>query len=363
VVLDLCATLAARGHRVTLLTSDAADVPGGWLAGGTASPTVITLPGPGRFAPLLPGSSIERAAGALAACDVLHLHGAWEPANRQFARVARRIKVPYVVTAHGMLDDWSMAQRPLKKKLYLALGGQKFFERAAAVQCTARAELEQAQKHLGRSRGVVIPLLVDLAPFDELPGPEPAHAAFPDARTELPKVLFLSRLHPKKGIEVLISAAALLRQRGRPVRLMLAGSGDALYEAELRDRVRRQGLEDDVKFLGMVRGVEKVSLYQAADVFALPTSQENFGLVLPEAMACRTPVVTTRGVDIWQEIQSAGATIADATPAAFADAVAALLDDRTRRGQIGESGRRWVYETLAPETLLPQYEALYAGTA
>ena len=362
-VLDLCATLAARGHRVTLLTSDAADVPGGWLAGGTAFPKVITLPGPGRFAQLLPGSAIEKAAGALAACDVLHLHGAWEPANRQFARVARRIKVPYLVTVHGMLDDWSMAQRPLKKKLYLALGGRRFFERAATVQCTARAELEQARKHLGRSRGVVVPLLVDLSPFDTLPGPGPAHAAFPDTRTDLPKVLFLSRLHHKKGIEVLIMAAALLRKRGRPVRVLIAGSGEPEYETSLRSFAQRIGAADDVKFLGMVRGVEKVSLYQAADVFALPTSQENFGLVLPEAMACRTPVVTTKGVDIWQEIQSAGATIADGTPAAFADAIEALLGDPARRQEVGERGRRWVYETLAPDQLLPRYEAFYAGTA
>ena len=362
-VLDLCATLAARGHDVTLLTSDSADVPPAWLAGGTALPRVITLQEPGRFAQLLPKSAMDRAAEALASCDVLHLHGAWEPANRQFARLSRRIKVPYVVTVHGMLDDWSMAQRVLKKRLYLALGGRRMFEGARAIQCTARAELQQAARHLGRSRGVVIPCLVDLSPFDTLPGPEPAHTAFPDSRTDRPKVLFLSRLHPKKGIEVLIGAAAILRDRGRPVRLLIAGSGDPAYEAQLRGLVQRDGLGDDVKFLGLVRGVEKVSLYQAADVFALPTSQENFGLVLPEAMACRTPVVTTRGVDIWQEIQAAGATIADPTPTSFADAIARLLDDPAGRDEIGERGRRWVYESLGPDALLPRYEAFYAGTA
>ena len=360
-VLDLCATLAERGHRVTLLTSDSADVPPGWLAAGTGTPKVITLEGPGRFAPLLPRAATKRAAEALAACDVLHLHGAWEPANLQFARLARRIKLPYVVTVHGMLDDWSMAQRPLKKKAFLALAGRRFFERAAAVQCTAKAELDQAAKHLGAARHVVIPCLVDLAPFHTLPGPSLAHAAFPDSRTDRPKVLFLSRLHPKKGIEVLINAAAVLRQRAMPVRVLVAGSGEAAYEAQLHELVRRQGLQDDVKFLGLVKGVEKVSLYQAADIFALPTSQENFGLVLPEAMACRTPVITTRGVDIWQEIQAAGATIVDANATAFADAIDGILRDTMRRNEIGEHGRRWVFDTLGPNTLLPRYEALYAG--
>jgi len=111
-VLDLGATLAARGHDVTLLTSDAADVPADWMAGGRRSPKVITLEEPGRFTKLLPASALKRAARVLEECDVLHLHGAWEPPNPQFARIARRIKLPYVVTVHGMLDDWCMRQQP-----------------------------------------------------------------------------------------------------------------------------------------------------------------------------------------------------------------------------------------------------------
>src|SRR5688572_12440892 len=103
-VLDLCATLAAKGHHVTLLTYDAADVPPGWLAGGPYSPTITTLERPGRFTKLLPAAAIARAQDALSNCQVLHLHGTWEPTNLQFARLARRIKLPYVVTVHGMLD-------------------------------------------------------------------------------------------------------------------------------------------------------------------------------------------------------------------------------------------------------------------
>jgi glycosyltransferase involved in cell wall biosynthesis len=363
VVLDLGATLAARGHRVTLLTSDAADVPAGWNAADSRTPTVITLEEPGRFTKLLPRSALDRAARVLEECDVLHLHGAWEPPNLQFARLARRIKLPYVVTVHGMLDDWCMRQQSVKKRTFLSLFGRRLFEGAAAVQCTARAEAEQASKHLGKATTVVLPNLVDLSPFDTLPGPGLAHAAFPDSRTDLPKVLFLSRLHPKKGVELLIAAAALLRGRGRPLRVLVAGSGDPHYEQSLRDLVRRQKLEDVVKFLGLVRGAEKVSLYQAADVFVLPTSQENFGLVLAEAMACLTPVVTTKGVDIWREVQGAGGVIVEPTPAALAAAITELLANQSRRREAGEIGRRWVYQTLGPDQLLQRYEDLYFAAA
>lgn len=360
VVLDLCATFAARGHHVTLLTSDTADVPPDWLAGGPKLPTVVTLERPCRFGQLLPRTAMARAAHALADAEMLHLHGAWETSNLQFARLSRRIKLPYIVTVHGMLDDWSMAQRRLKKQAFLALVGRRFFESAAAVQCTATAEYDQAVKHLGASHSVILPCLVDLAPFDPLPGPGPAHAAFPDSHTDLPKVLFLSRLHPKKGIELLIAAAGLLRGRDRGVRVLIAGSGEPAYEAHLRELVGREKLEDVVKFLGLVRGVEKTSLYQAANVFVLPTSQENFGLVLPEAMACRTPVITTRGVDIWKELQGAGAVIVDRTAAAVADGILDVLSDAGRAQELGRAGREWVYANLGPGALLPRYEAMYA---
>lgn len=362
-VLDLCATLAARGHDVTLLTYDPADVPAGWAAGEANSPRITTLKPPGRFTKLLPSAAMVRAREALADRQVLHLHGTWEPTNLQFARLARRIKLPYVVTVHGMLDDWCMAQGGAKKRAYLALAGRRFFESAAAVQCTAKAELEQASKHFGTSRGVVLPYLVDLSPFETLPGPGVAQAAYPVVRTDLPKVLFLSRLHPKKGIEVLFEAAVLLRDRGKQIRVLVAGSGDAAYEAGLREVVRRLGMEETVKFLGLVTGVAKTSLFEAADVFVLPTSQENFGLVLPESMACRTPVITTRGVDIWQEVQSAGGVIVDATPAAVAAAIEQVLADPNRRREIGERGRRWVFDTLGPDQLIARYESLYRDAA
>ena len=125
--------------------------------------------------------------------------------------------------------------------------------------------------------------------------------------------------------------------------------------------MRRKNLDDAVKFLGLVRGVEKTSLYEAADLLVIPTSQENFGLVFPEAMACRTPVVTTKGVDIWQEIESAGATIVEPTPAAVASAIDNLLSDPVNLRDIGDRGRRWVFDTLGPDQLLAQYESLYAN--
>jgi glycosyltransferase involved in cell wall biosynthesis len=204
---------------------------------------------------------------------------------------------------------------------------------------------------------------VDLAPFETLPGPAAALALLPPGLRHLPKVLFLSRLHEKKGVDVLLRAAAQLRDGGRAFAVIIAGTGDPAYERSLKDLATQLRLRDVVHFAGLVTGATKLSLYQAADVFVLPTQQENFGLVLVESLACGTPVVTTRGTDIWQELEQAGGVIAETTAGSIATAVGRLLDNPAERAQRGERGRQWTFQTLAVAPLAERYEALYRQIA
>lgn len=368
-VLDVCEVGAARGHGITLITHDVSDAPAAWRRGERSSEEEyvrMRVCDPPRL-PLGFFSKSQLAAldDVVAAADVVHLHTPWERANVQLAHLATRHGKPYVLTVHGMLDDWCMAQRGLKKRVYLSLAGRRLLDGAAAVHCTAEAERAQASKWFDASRAVVIPLIFDLGPFRTLPGPGPARASFGIAESTEPVVLFLGRLHPKKGVEVLIDAIAALVAEGVSVTALIAGTGEAEYEARLRERVRSRGMEVErrVRFLGLVKGVEKVSLLELADVFVLPTSQENFGLVIPEALACRTPVVTTRGVDIWPTIQGAGcAVVVDpVSPRTIADAVKGLLADPSRLRAMGEAGREWVFTALDSGRIMEQYEAMYGA--
>ena len=264
---------------------------------------------------------------------------------------------------NGMLNELPMAgPKGAKKRLYLALGGRRLLEGAAAVHCTAEAEREQASKWYPRGRSVVVPCTLDLSPYLDLPGPELARGSFREvfADTGRPVVLFLGRLHPIKGLERLIHAAAELRCRGLDFAVAVAGTGEPSYERSLRRLARRVGISDRLHFLGFVVGREKVSLFEAADVFVLPTSQENWGLVLTESLACGTPVVTTRGVDIWSELQSSGAAvIVDSAPEAIASAVAELLGDPGRRRVMAQKGRAWALEHLNVDRVAGQFEHLY----
>jgi glycosyltransferase involved in cell wall biosynthesis len=359
-VLDICTLMARRGHRVTLACSDPADVPAAWARDPAGSPQVVKVDPPGSFGRLRP-RAMARVEDLLAGADAVHLHTPWDPANLQIARAARRGGTPYILSIHGMLDDWSMAQKALKKRAFLGLFARALLNGAAAVHCTAEAERMQATRWFDGSRAVVVPLVFDLTDFRTLPGPYGARAEFPVTSSEEGKLLFLSRLHPKKGAEIFLRAGALLQGRGIPVQMLLAGPGDGAYVAGLKGLAGELGIADRTHFLGLVVGQNKVSLFQAANLFILPTSQENFGFVFPEAMACRTPVITTKGVDIWPELEaSGGAIITERTPEAIAEAASGLLADPVRRREMGEKGREWVFTALDTDRVSTQFESMYA---
>lgn len=355
-IYDLVRLLAGAEHEVTLITGADSRFPEDWRH-TAQSVRVVDVNSPSGPLQLLGRGALDRISSFLGNVDVLHLHGLWRPSSYQVAHRARRQGTPYVLTPHGTLDVWSMRHHGLRKRVYYHLLERRNLARAAIVHCTASAEMEQSRRWIGHDRIETIPYAVDLAPYRELPPVDLFLSRHPEI-DERPAVLFLSRLHPKKGVEILLKAVSRLTDRGVDCQLWLAGAGEASYVRRLKVLAKRYVPE--ARFFGLVTGNEKLSLYRAADVLALPTHQENFGLVLPESLACGTPVVTTRGTDIWRELQgSGGVHIVDRTPAAFADALAHLLENRQAAKAMGEAGRRWVFEWLEPQNVLARWQRMY----
>lgn len=357
-VFDLCSGLCGRGHRVTVLTPDRGDAPPEWNGEDLSVPNVVGLSG--GSASGLSAKAKEEAKSFLKNANIVHLHGIWSLANTWIASECRRAGTPYLVSPRGMLDDWSMSQGALKKRVFLKAFGHVMLDGASAVHCTAQAEWDQARRWTGRARGVVVPNLLNLDPFRHAPGPGPARDKFPMLREDRPRLLFLSRIHYKKGPEILLKAAALLKEKGCDTTAVLAGTGDEPYVAEMQKLAADLGLEDRTLWTGHVGGALKVSLYQACEVFALPTSQENFGFVFPEALASGTPVVTTRGVDIWPELlESGAAVIVERTPEAFAAALLPLLSDGEKLAEMRSAARPWAMRAFDEKSILDRFEAMY----
>ena len=368
-VLDLSLLLSQSGARVTLLTGDDRDAPPAWRSTPGHDPWHAGLPRvvSGIGDPVnrrrLRAEEAKRAADVLAAADLLHLHTPWAGENIDLARVARRLGKPYILTPHGMLDDWSMNQHGLKKRLYLALRGRRLLRGAAAIHTTAEAERQQAMRWVSGGRGVVIPCAFDLSPFRRLPGPDLAFDRWPVLRDEVPVLLYLGRLHAKKGPGVVIDVAAALHHWGIPVHAVIAGPGDDAFARGLPIQARDRGVGERVLFTGLVTGDLKLLLLERADLFVLPTQQENFGMALVEAMAAGTPVVTTRGVDTWRELEAGGALLAEPEPSALAAACRAALADPVALRERGEAGRRHVTQWLDERTIADAYLDLYHSAA
>lgn len=367
-VLDVARVMADQGHASTIMTTETTDTPPHWLADDQVGlPSVRTLDRAKMPGMMLSASGMRAARKVLERADVLHLHCVWSIANLQLAAAARAMGVPYVISMHGMLDDWCMAQSATKKKAYMMLGARKMLERAAFVHSTAQAELDQSKKWFPKGNAFVVPYIVDLEPYKNLPGPALARETFACMRDEsVPTLLFLSRLHYKKGVEHLVRASKLLRDRGVAHNVALAGPGDEGYIQSLKKLSRELDVADSISFLGMVRGDLRTSVYEAADVFVLPTHQENFGIVLLESLCCKTPVVTTKGVDIWRELQGSGAATIlenDNLPEQLANSLQSLLADRAALKVQGEAARDWGLATYAQESLLPQFERMYTLAA
>jgi glycosyltransferase involved in cell wall biosynthesis len=357
--LDMCTAMSNRGHEVVLATTDATDAARGLSSEG-ARPAVVELPS-GRGALKRWGTAdLAMVREVLRGADAAHIHAIWAPTNPQFARACERAGVPYVVTAHGMLDDWSMAQKAMKKRVFLALSGNRMLREASSTHFTASEEMRQSRPRLPRDTAVSIPLLFDAGEYETLPGERAARAKFGLEDESRPIVLFLSRLTPGKRADLVISAARVLRDKGVDALTVIAGSGDASEEDRLRRLAESEGLRDRVRFVGAVFDAEKVSLYECASVFVLPSDHENFCFALVEAMAAGAPAVTVRTIAIWEElVESGGAVVAPPEAGAIAEAVASILTTGGRSRMMGERARRYILDEMSETRVAPRYEQMY----
>jgi glycosyltransferase involved in cell wall biosynthesis len=360
--MDLTAALAKAGHDVTILTTDAGDTPAPWRTGTTPLvPRVVVLPPlQGRLL-LLSKAAVAQVEAMCRQADVVHLHGVWEPSNVQVFKAARRVGTRHVVSLRGMLDDWPMSQRRLKKVIFLRLCGYELLNSASFIHCTAYGELAPISQVVPQVTGRRHPELHGHGPIREPAGPAQARAQWPQLDHEGPNVLFLSRVNYKKGVEIFIDMAKHLADRGSNARFVIAGSGDdPAYYKRMQDRVQSHGLGEKVFFVGMVKPPMRESLYQACELLAIPTSQENFGFVFYESLACAVPILTTYFVDTWPELRGgASAEICEPKAEEFAEAAERLLANRDTLREIGRRGQAWVRDAMAYERVFTQFERAY----
>lgn len=225
--------------------------------------------------------------------DVFHVNGCWTPGCAITQKWAQKLGYKVVLTPHGMLEPWIMARHYWTRKVPALLLYQKAaVKNADWLHATADSEKENLLR-LGYNSKIEV-----IANGIEVEGIE-----MKKCWERKKEILFLSRIHVKKGIEFLLEAVAALKDSMKGYKVHIAGEGDINYIRSLKDKAIGLGIDDIMDFCGGIYGDRKWELFRNADLFVLPTYSENFGIVVAEALACGTPVITTKGTP-WEELES-----------------------------------------------------------
>jgi glycosyltransferase involved in cell wall biosynthesis len=232
--------------------------------------------------------------------SIIHDNGVWLPINHVTAAVARDLKIKRIVAPRGMLSAWSMRRGRLHKRLAWWAYQRLDLQSASLLHATSSSEAQDFRDLDLRQPIAVVPNGVEI--------PEMIRDAH-DSKTAhrnagVRTALFLSRIHPKKGLLDLVKVWSQLQPVGW--RVVVAGPDESHHQREVESLAGRLGVRDQFDFIGPVADADKWSLYKRSDLFVLPSYSENFGLVIAEAMGAGLPVVTTHQTP-WQEIEQLNA--------------------------------------------------------
>lgn len=286
--------------------------------------------------------------------DLIHLHGVWLPLFFVAGLLSRQQKIPFVVSPHGCFEEWALNHKPVKKAFSL-MTYQGMVNRAASMFfATAEQEVESIRRLKIFQPIALIPNGVDVV----VP---PVRSLHNGKRI----ILFLSRIHPKKGLLDLVDAWSLVRDQNW--RIVIAGPDEGGHKTEVQAAIKNRGLESDFEFVGLVDGDRKTACFANAELFVLPTYSENFGIAVAEALAHELPVITTTGAP-WKDLHDyrCGWWVTPGVEGLAKALTTALSTDAAELRVMGKRGRKLVLDKYSWDKIgrdaLRAYTSMVART-
>ena len=368
VALEMCQRLAEQAADITIFTTNR-DYPSGLLDVPISQPVdrngYRLFHFPVEFGPMMVSSQMALALSRKAAnFDLMHIHGLYRFPQAAASWYARKYRIPYIIQPHGSLDPFLYYKRERRtlKRIYERLVEFRNLNNAAAIHFITTEEMRLAAFLNLKTDYIVIPVGIDVRSYKNLP----ERGAFRQKYDLRGKkiILHLGRITPKKGLDILASAFSRVARDRDDVVLILAGPDNEGFRHEVEKWLREGGVREKAIFTDMIEGQAKLELLRDADVFALPSYTENFGIAVVEAMACGLPVVISDKVNICQDIQMGRAGII--TPCdseAVALALNRLLENPFEAQRLGMAGKALVEEKFDWDRIIPNIMDAYRSVA
>lgn len=291
--------------------------------------------------------------------DLIHNHGLWMFPNFYARRVATKHKLPLVISPRGMLESWSLKHSRSKKYLAWLLYEKQNLTKATVFHATSISEMESIRKLGYRQPIALIPNGVNLPQYWHQPSKDALTSLFPEL-ADKKWLLFLSRIHPKKGLENLLLTWQNLALKFPDWHLIIAGSDLIGYQTKLKELTKKLNLNTRVTFTGMLSGETKASALSNSELFVLPTYSENFGIAIAESLAHGVPVITTINAP-WQDLikYNCGWWIDNNIRDLEMTLIKALTLSKIERKLMGENGKKLVERDYSWYSISEQMSQVY----
>lgn len=365
-ILGLSAALAAQGVEVTLLTTNSNGDAGQLPLDVPLNEPISQHGYQVRYFRCSPFRRYKFSLGLLhwlanhaPEYDLAHLHALFSPVTTAAATVARRKKLPYILRPLGTLDPADLQKKRQLKQIYGNLLEKPNLKGAAAVHFTSPQEAKISERYGVVTNDLVIPLGVQKPTTMPKLNTARHHWGIPKDK---PLLLYMSRIDPKKGLDLLIPALETLLAQGLDFHFVLAGANpqDPDYEQQINHQIQASRLGKHSTITGFVRGELKLALLQDADLFVLPSYYENFGIAVAEAMVTGTPVIISDQVHIWQEVQNAQAGwITKCELASLTEILRSALQDQQSRQFKGKNAHSLAINNYSWSAIAQQMISAY----
>ena len=370
IVYEVCKRLANKGHEVTIYTTDAygknkrVDFPQKTpvmiddirvyylknLANFLFSNFNIFLTP--QIVPLL-RKNIKN-------FDVIHLTEYYTFQNVVASYYAKKFNVPYVVSAHGSAIPVSQAGKVFLKKAFIQFFGRRILKMASLVIALTEEERRQyVQEGVAKEKIAIIPNGVDLKEFLNLSPKEKLKKRHKIKSSDL-VILFLGRIHPKKGVDILVDAFSnLARQKDSPVLVVAGSEEDKAYTHSIKQKIITDGLEDKVLFTGFLSTDERREALSSADIFVLPSHSEGLPIAILEACASGTPVIITKQCNLPEVEEYKCGVVINPKVGELKSALELLLKNKRLRIQMGRRGKKMIREKFDWDKIVSRLEGLF----